>query len=110
MTSVTLYTFSQIRCRGCTTPQQLGNLKTTIEGNLDYLDGYEELPPDLQAVVARAVENGHVDDADWKGVSDLHSLRACNDSYIIRIWIRIDLARKASDLQLQRRMRERRKR
>lgn len=32
------------------------------------LDGYEELPEDLQEKVKLALENGHVADEDWKGV------------------------------------------
>ncbi|KAI4093894.1 MAG: hypothetical protein L6R37_007331 [Teloschistes peruensis] len=31
------------------------------------LDGYEELPNDLQGKVKRAFDNGHVNDEDWKG-------------------------------------------
>lgn len=55
--------------RGCVTPQMLGNMKLKTEDNLDYLDGYEELPSEMQEKVARAFEQGHVDDGDWKGVS-----------------------------------------
>lgn len=41
------------------------------DGKSDYslLDGYDELPEELQEKVRRALENGHVDDEDWKGVS-----------------------------------------
>ena len=64
-------------CRGCVTPKQLGNLSETIDGNFDYLDGYEDLTPELQEKVKLALEQGHVDDNDWKGVStkDLFLLR-----------------------------------
>lgn len=58
------------RCRrGCVTPKQLANLNETIEGNFDYLDGYEEITPEMQGKVKVALEQGHVDDNDWKGVS-----------------------------------------
>jgi hypothetical protein len=29
--------------RGCVTPAQIANMNKAIEGNFDYLDGYEEL-------------------------------------------------------------------
>lgn len=44
-------------------------MKGVIEGNLEYLDGYEDLTFDDQVKVQRALENGHIDDEDWKGVS-----------------------------------------
>jgi hypothetical protein len=37
---------------------------------MEYVDGYEELPAEWQVKVQRAIEQGHVDDEDWKGVSD----------------------------------------
>lgn len=48
---------------------QIANMKEKTEDNLEYLDGYEELPEDLQEQVRRAMEQGHVDDEDWNGVS-----------------------------------------
>ena len=33
------------------------------------VDGYDTLPADAQDKVKRALEQGHVDDDDWKGVS-----------------------------------------
>jgi len=42
---------------------------------MDLVDGYEELPPDVQDKVKRAIMQGHVDDADWKGVSLLSNTR-----------------------------------
>ena len=54
--------------RGCTSPKQIQNLKESIEDNIEYLDGFDELSPDLQAKVSRALEQGHVDDSDWRGV------------------------------------------
>jgi len=47
---------------------QIANMKGKTEDNLEYLDGYEELPEDLQEQVRRAMEQGHVDDEDWNGV------------------------------------------
>jgi len=52
---------------GCVTPQQISNVNRDIDGKLDYLDGYDELPSDLQEKVRTALERGHVDDEDWKG-------------------------------------------
>ena len=39
------------------------------EGNMEYVDGYEDLKPENQEKVKRCIERGHVDDSDWKGVS-----------------------------------------
>lgn len=36
--------------------------------DMDMVDGFEELPEELQEKVKRALEQGHVDDADWNGV------------------------------------------
>lgn len=52
---------------GCVTPAQIANMSNTIEGNFDYLDGYDELPDELQEKVRTALDNGHVDDEEWKG-------------------------------------------
>ena len=65
-------------CRGCVTPQQISNLKDSVEDNLDtYLDGYEDLDDHDKARVAKAVEEGHVADEDWKGVSLIDRERTC---------------------------------
>ncbi|MCJ1228059.1 hypothetical protein MMC12_004719 [Toensbergia leucococca] len=50
---------------GCVTPKQIENIKITIEDNLDLLDGYDEVPSDMQATISKALEDGHVDDAVW---------------------------------------------
>ena len=56
--------------RGCVTPQQISNLKDAIEDDLErYLDGYAELDKHDKERIAKAVEEGHVADEDWKGVS-----------------------------------------
>lgn len=39
------------------------------EPDYTVLDGYDELPEDLQLKVRTAITQGHVDDSDWKGVS-----------------------------------------
>lgn len=63
--------------RGCVTPKVIGHILESLremnggkEDKIDYtdLDGYDELPEELQDKVRRALEQGHVDDADWKGV------------------------------------------
>lgn len=38
------------------------------DGEMDLVDGYEDLPADMQEKVKRAIEQGHVDDVDWKHV------------------------------------------
>lgn len=58
--------------RGCVTPAQIGNLGDALEGDIEMLDGYEELPEDCQQKVKRAIDQGHVDDEDWKGVGSTH--------------------------------------
>ncbi|KAI4215212.1 MAG: hypothetical protein LQ349_009176, partial [Xanthoria aureola] len=52
---------------GCVTPKQLESLHDVLEGDVEMFDGYEELPNDCQEKVKRALQNGHVDDEDWKG-------------------------------------------
>ncbi|MCJ1250970.1 hypothetical protein MMC30_008200 [Trapelia coarctata] len=51
---------------GCVTPRQIANLKKAIEGNLDYLDGYDDLNDDDKAKVRQALADGHVADEDWR--------------------------------------------
>ena len=36
---------------------------------MEMVDGYDTLSADMQAKVERAIENKHVDDEDWNGVS-----------------------------------------
>lgn len=55
--------------RGCVTPAVLHNWNETADGDMEMVDGYEELPAELQEKVKRALEQGHVDDGDWMGVS-----------------------------------------
>ncbi|KAL9638080.1 MAG: hypothetical protein Q9164_001797 [Protoblastenia rupestris] len=48
------------------------NLKTATEDNLDYLDGYEELPEHDQERVRKALEDGHIADEDWSGDPEMN--------------------------------------
>ncbi|KAF2199853.1 zf-PARP-domain-containing protein, partial [Delitschia confertaspora ATCC 74209] len=56
---------------GCTTPVQIAHLKDESGGDTDMVDGYDELPAELQEKVRTALEVGHVADEDWRGVSPL---------------------------------------
>jgi hypothetical protein len=50
----------------------LQNLNKQCEGDMEFVDGYAELPPEWQEKVKTAIEQEHVDDEDWKGVSVLN--------------------------------------
>lgn len=52
---------------GCVTPKQISNLVAETGGDPESVDGYEDLPEEVQDKVSRAMEQGHVDDDDWKG-------------------------------------------
>ncbi|CAI6340357.1 unnamed protein product [Periconia digitata] len=52
---------------GCVTPLQIGHLQEESGGDTDMVDGYDELPSELQEKVKYALEHGHVEDSDWKG-------------------------------------------
>lgn len=67
--------------RGCVTPKQFVNIRAKLtpdNGTLDIasLEGYDDLAANLQTKVKDAIEQGHVADADWKGVSSLLFKRA----------------------------------
>ena len=61
--------------RGCVTPKQIENLVKEIGGlegmkdDLDVIDGYDEVGEENQRKIRTALEEGHVPDEDWKGVS-----------------------------------------
>lgn len=55
--------------RGCVTPKVLANWKEASGMDPELIDGYEELPEAAQEKVKRALEQCHVDDEDWNGVS-----------------------------------------
>ncbi|KAG9898140.1 zf-PARP-domain-containing protein, partial [Aureobasidium melanogenum] len=52
---------------GCVTPKQLENMKAECGMDMEYVDGYDELPHEFQEKVYRALDQGHVDMEDWKG-------------------------------------------
>ncbi|KAE8356516.1 hypothetical protein BDV28DRAFT_126772 [Aspergillus coremiiformis] len=57
---------------GCTTPKLIASLNEIVNTDedskdFDQLDGFEDLTPENQEKVKRAVEQGHVDDDEWKG-------------------------------------------
>lgn len=35
------------------------------------VDGFDEVPTEYQDKIKFALENGHIPDEDWKGVSDI---------------------------------------
>jgi hypothetical protein len=74
--------------RGCVSPATIQNVKDKTGGDIDWLDGYEDLPADIQAKVKRAYDQGHVDDDDWRGVSDCPELCWCPNpsSNFTRTW------------------------
>jgi len=44
-------------------------MKDLADNDLDAVDGYDELPADLQEKIEYAFEHHHVADEDWKGVT-----------------------------------------
>ena len=58
--------------RGCVTPRIIASLNETLgeddEKDYEQLDGFEDLTPENQEKVKKALEQGHVDDKEWKGV------------------------------------------
>lgn len=60
--------------RGCITPEVLHNWHETCQMDMELVDGYDELAADSQAKVKRALEQKHVDDEDFNGVSRLRHL------------------------------------
>ncbi|GAQ04180.1 PARP-type zinc finger-containing protein C2A9.07c [Aspergillus lentulus] len=63
---------------GCVTPKIIANLNEAVEEasgdskDLDAIDGFEELPSGYQEKVRKALEQGHVDDEDWKGDPEMN--------------------------------------
>lgn len=55
------------------TPKIISNIKESIsegdELNFDEIDGWDELAEENREKVRKALEQGHVDDEEWKGVS-----------------------------------------
>ncbi|KAF2398351.1 zf-PARP-domain-containing protein [Trichodelitschia bisporula] len=54
---------------GCVTPAVLAKWKEFIGSDTGAIDGFEELSAADQAIVTRVLDQGHVDDEDWNGVS-----------------------------------------
>ncbi len=70
MLSLSLLALSYLTSgRGCVTPQVLANVVKYIEGEYELFDGLVDLEEEDQETIKRALEQGHVDDDDWKGVS-----------------------------------------
>lgn len=57
------------------TPEQIKNVQGFIEGDMNLVDGYDELTPEAQAKVDFAIKNGHVPDEDWRGVCNIYLRR-----------------------------------
>ncbi|KAL3482352.1 hypothetical protein BJX99DRAFT_216876 [Aspergillus californicus] len=61
---------------GCVTPKVISNMQEVVEEgderDLTLLDGFDELEPELQEKVARALAQGHVDHEDWKGDPEMN--------------------------------------
>jgi len=64
--------------RGCVTPEVLHNWQETAQGDMELIDGWDVLPADAQEKVKRALEQGHVDDEDWRGVSCINNHSPCS--------------------------------
>lgn len=49
----------------------------------DLIDGFDEIPQDAQNKVILALNDGHVADEDWRGVSclDLASSSTCEEQF-----------------------------
>lgn len=59
------------------TPAVVHNWNEVHQGDMEMVDGYDELPADAQEKVRRTFEQGHVDDEDWNGVRMIHRERWC---------------------------------
>lgn len=45
---------------------------------MEFVDGYEDLPPEVQEKVKRALDQGHVDDEDWNGDKECNRFDPAN--------------------------------
>lgn len=66
-----LHVPSLTQTRGCVTPKQVENVKKEIDGDTSLLDGVEELPEEDREKILRALDQGHVDDEDWRDASHM---------------------------------------
>ncbi|BAE60938.1 unnamed protein product [Aspergillus oryzae RIB40] len=66
---------------GCVTPRIIASLNENLgdgdEKDYEQLDGFEDLTPENQEKVKKALEQGHVDDDEWKGV--------CNSLFLMTL-------------------------
>ena len=46
----------------------MSNWKETVGDDMDLVDGYDDLPAEVQDKVKRCLKQVHVDDDDWNGV------------------------------------------
>ncbi|KAJ9667964.1 hypothetical protein H2201_001769 [Coniosporium apollinis] len=51
----------------CVSPKVISNMQVHCQGDLSLIEGYEEMPDEWQDKIARALEQGHIDDEDYKG-------------------------------------------
>lgn len=49
------------------TPHNCATWKEISDGDPEMIDGLDDLPQEWQDKIVRAIEQGHVDDEDWKG-------------------------------------------
>lgn len=57
--------------RGCVTPNVIAHIQEASGGDVGLVDGYEELDvEEYKEKIKKALEQGHVDDKDWKGVRE----------------------------------------
>jgi hypothetical protein len=65
--------------RGCFTPKQIVNVKKDLtedseDPDFSRLDGFDEMSEELQDKIRKAIEVGHVEDEEWRGVSSSSSI------------------------------------
>ncbi|KAK2742368.1 hypothetical protein FQN55_007902 [Onygenales sp. PD_40] len=70
---------------GCVTPKQVVNIQEIVGDEKDYslFDGYDEISEENQKKIRNAVEQGHVDDEDWKG--DVEMNRPGKTGFRVRV-------------------------
>ncbi|KAF9893126.1 hypothetical protein FE257_012537 [Aspergillus nanangensis] len=74
---------------GCVTPKLIVNLNEAVEElspddkDPEALDGFEDLQPEFQQKIVRALKQGHVDDEDWKG--DVEMNRPGKTGFRVRV-------------------------
>lgn len=56
--------------RGCITPKIIENINNETDHDASQIDGMEDVGEEWAAKFQKALDEGHVPDEDWKGVSD----------------------------------------